>query len=238
MVPIRNPKSLAELVEEQCTRWKISQTLPSGADNHRGLILISRQAASIAPEVGKILSRQFTMDFHGDDILSEIAKQTHLSERIIRMLDEKGRSYAEEIIAAVEHRRGIPPEEYFKHLVRIILTIAQHRNCIVLGHGAPYILRDPAFLRVRFIAPQEVRATRMSEEHSLSLEEATRRIRIMDDEHKRFLRQYFHMEGEDDHYFDLVLNEAFIDVESAVHIVGSALVAKTRQYQTPRQEAV
>jgi Cytidylate kinase-like family len=225
MTLTHTPKYIEELVDKQCKRWELRPE-PSHENKQRPVIIIVQQAGSIGSEVAERLSEELKMDLHGDSILQEIARQAHLSERMVRTLDEKGRSYIEEIVANLTWEKTLPLWDYFKHLVRVIVTIGRHGNAIILGHGAPYILRDPDYLRVRFVAPLELRVRRMSKESNLSFEEARKRMKEVDADRRAYVRQYFHVDDDDNRYFDLVINSEFIDLHNAAEILKTALTGK------------
>lgn len=225
-----DPKKIGELVNDQCVRWdarnRMSQEL-RGGEIYRPVLILSGQVGTIARAVAKRLSEELHMDLFGEEILHAIAHEAHLSERIVRTMDERGRTYAEEILNRLMGKDGMSAEAYFRHLVRVIVTIGRHGNSVVLGHGAAYILRAPMNLHVRFVAPLNVRIRGMSEELGISAEEAHRRVKILDEERRDFVRQYFDADIDDVRYFDLVINHEFIDADMAARLVRDAFIGKS-----------
>ena len=225
----RDPKSIGQLVNDQCAKWeggmRTSQKLPRG-DIYRPVLLLSGQVGTIERAVAERLSAELHMDLFAEEILHAIAQEAHLSDRIVRTIDERGLTYAEEILNRLTGKNGMSPEAYFRHLVRVIVAIGRQGNSIVMGHGANYILQAPMNLRVRFVAPFHVRKRCMSEELGISAEEAGRRIKILDQERRDFVRQYFDTDIEDVRHFDLMINNEFIDTDTAVRIVKDAFLGR------------
>jgi cytidylate kinase len=232
-----DPKEIVELVDDQCVRWEKRNRMfqeSRGGDIQRPVLILSGEVGTRVKTVAERLSRELNMDLFGEEILHEIAREAHLSERIVRTMDERGWTYADEILKRLMGKEGMSAEDYFRHLVRVIVTIGRHGNSVILGHGAAYILRGPMNLHVRFVAPMNLRIQGLSEELGISAEEAHRRIRILDKERRDFAHQYFHTEIDDVRYFDLVINNEFIDTDMAVRLVKDAFVAKNWQWSNRR----
>lgn len=232
-----DPKEVVELVDDQCVRWEARNRMyreSPGGDTHRPVLILSGQVGTRARAVAERLSKELKMDLFGEEILHEIAREAHLSERIVRTMDERGWSYAEEILKRLMGKEGMSAEDYFRHLVRVIVTIGRHGKSIILGHGAAYILRGPMNLHVRFVAPADFRIKGLSEELGISAEEAGRRLKILDEERRDFARQYFHTDIDDLRYFDLVINNEFIGTDMAVRLVKDAFIAKNWEWSNRR----
>jgi len=231
------PTSIIQLVNDQCVKWEEKKRVPREEprkDGVRPVLILSGQVGSIAKTLAKRLSAELDMDLFAEEIIHAIAQEAHLSERVVRTMDERGLTYAEEILNRLTGKNGMSPEAYFRHLVRVIVAIGRHGNSIVLGHGAAYILRAPMNLHVRFIAPLNVRIRCMSEELGISAEEAGRRIKILDQERRDFVRQYFDTDIDDVRHFDLVINNEFIDADMAARLVKDAFIGRNWKWTNRR----
>jgi uncharacterized protein len=232
-----DPKSIGQLVNDQVVKWearnRVLQELPRG-EAYRPVLIISGQEGTIGRAVAKRLSAELGMDLFAEEIIHAIAQEAHLSDRIVRTMDERGWSYSEEILNRLTGKNGMSAEAYFRHLVSVIVTIGRHGNSIILGHGAAYILRAPMNVHVRFVAPLNTRTQSVCEELGIPAEEAERRIKILDQERRDFARQYFHADIEDVRYFDLVINNEFIDTDMAVRFVKDAFVVKNWNWANRR----
>ena len=71
--------------------------------------------------------------------------------------------------------RHITPDQYAEHLIRVVGAIGEHGNSVILGRGAGFILSPDRCLRVRCVAPLELRARRFAEENLIPVEDARRR---------------------------------------------------------------
>lgn len=225
----RDPRKMEELVNQQCARWEARNKMSQGSRSeeiHRPVLILSGNVGTGVRTVAKRLAAELNMDLFAEEIIHAIAQEAHLSDRVIRTMDERGWSYAQEIVKRVDGENGISSEAYFHHLVHVIVAIGRQGNGVVVGHGAAYVLRAPMNLRVRMIAPVEMRTERICGEFGISEEEAHRRIKILDKERADFVRQYFEADSDDVRHFDMVINNEFMDTDVIVGIVADAFMRK------------
>ena len=80
-------------------------------------------------------------------------------------------------------------------------------NCVLLGRGSNIILSDiPGVLKVRIIAPKDVRASRLVENEEITKSMADKFIEHNDQERTSYSRHFFNAEWGDAVNFDLVIN--------------------------------
>ena len=214
------PRSIKELVEERVKEWG---TVPHSEKKKRRkpLLLISREAGTIAEEVARRLSKELEMHLYDEDLVSRIAEDTHTSETIVRSLDEKGVSFIDDLLEGLAHE--LTSDEYAQDLFRTLGTIDWHGNGVILGRGAAFFLRGRNNLLVRFVAPQEERIKNVMATEGLNESEARARVEKLDKDRRAFVHKYFHEDIDDVKKFDLVFNSANMDVDTVVQILKVAL---------------
>lgn len=220
-------KSLSVLVEEQCKKWEAATT-KRGRDSLQPVVTISRQAGSIGRAVAKKLSEETGMPLYGISIINRVAEDAGVRETVVRTLDERSRTWLEELIAAWEGKENLVANEFFQSLVRIVGTVGRHGNAIILGRGGAYILPPPNNFRVRFIAPLADRVRSFTREFKISTEEAEKRIHAVDTDRKNFIRTHFGADLDDPLHYDLVINGQSISPGEAVAIIRGALAMKRK----------
>ena len=223
----RSPKSVKQLVEEQCLRWKETQKEKPKAERVP-IIAVSRQEGTLAGPVAKILAGKLKLDIYESRLIKEVADNTRLSEEVVKTLDEKSRTSVDDLFADLEDKLGMTSDGFFAHLVKVIGAIERHGAGIIIGRGASIILDRKKNLKVRFIAPLEMRIGNVAETLNLPIEEAEKHIRKVDANRRAFLRKYFNVSFEDVSYFDLVINNEFIDAETSAGIIEAAFEKKRR----------
>ena len=225
-----DPKTVEEIVEEQALSWEHRKRYPEQYP-HRPLIAISRQSGTIARTVAEELAKRNNMSLFDETLIEEVAKQAHVNERMVRTLDERESNFIQTMLYMVEDSHHLLSDDYFKALVQVITTIERHGNAIILGRGATYLFRQhedyARNLSVRIVAPLQERINRVSEERDLTRKEAEERIRNRDDGRKGFLRRYYSADERDLDNFDLVINNAFFDVNAAVELIETAYAHKS-----------
>ena len=232
-----DPKSLEELVDEQCLRWE-HKGKPAPGAARPPVIMICRQAGSLGRKTARKLAGELNMEMFGSNIIAAVAKEAGVSERLIRTLDEHGRSHLDDMLAWVEEQYGMISDDYFTALVKVLTTIYQHGNAIILGHGASQLFRDPRDLRVRFIAPEEMRIKNMMADFDLSEEEAGKRVSTTDADRKAYLHKYFNVTQGNETDYDLIINNAFFGIDDSVALIKEAFRRKNEKSSHTEKTAI
>ena len=78
-------------------------------------------------------------------------------------------------------------------------------------------------LRVRIIAPRKLRIKNVSQEFSITPEEAENRILKTESDRRAFVRKYFYSDISDPTNYDLVINTGALSIDAAVNAIQSVL---------------
>ena len=225
-VKSQSAQSVEQLVEEQFRKWQIRSKEESKKKPPPPVITVSREPGSEGHLVAMQLSKQLELDLFDSNIIHEVAKSANMSERVVMTLDEKGRSLLDELVQTLEGERHLWDHEYLNHLTRIIGTIGRHGRAVILGRGANFVLPSDKTLKVRIIAPQEMRIKNIARELGVSEKEAERRVINVESDRKAFVRKYFHVDCSDPIHYDLVLSTANLSIDAAVEIIKTTLQLK------------
>ncbi len=215
-VKIRDIES--KLVELQLDKWETQKPKPRKGP----VITVSRETGSGGSEVARILAKDLKMDLIGGGIISKVAESAKMSTKVVQTLDEKAISTLDSWIDSLFVSRHLWPDVYLRHLTKVIMTIGEHGNTIIVGRGAHFILPVQNTLRLRFVAPLEARIKRTMGVRDLTREEAIRFIQKKDAERTGFIRKYFHADAADPGHYDLVLNTETLGIEGAVRMIKDA----------------
>jgi cytidylate kinase len=226
VIPMSLPRSIERIVEDQSRRWAFggrgASDVPPGP-----LITISRQHGAGGREVARRVAERLGLDFFDRQIIGRIAESAHLSELVVRTLDERARKTLTDWLAGFMSEGHMSPGTYHEHLMRVIGTIAAHGNAVILGRGAHLILGRGRALRVLVVAPLAARLLEVGRRQGLSERDARSLILRVDAERRGFLAQHFHTDERDITAFDLVANTEALGVEGAVNAVCTAVAAMT-----------
>jgi cytidylate kinase len=111
-------------------------------------------------------------------------------------------------------------------LRQVVLTLGHHGDVVMLGRGAQYLLPSQCALRVRVVAPLELRVDRMAARAGLPLPQAQAQVEHFDAERAAFVRSCFQRDANSPLNYDLVLNTSEISPEGAAEVVLVALRRK------------
>ncbi len=103
-------------------------------------------------------------------------------------------------------------------------AVAEHAasgDLVYHGLAGQLLLRGaPAVLRVRLVAPLEMRARAVMDQHGLSRERAEEYIRHVDEDRSTWMRTIYGAEVNDPIHYDLILNLAQMSLETACTVVA------------------
>jgi cytidylate kinase len=97
---------------------------------------------------------------------------------------------------------------------------------VIVGRGADYVLPGQFGLRVRMVAPVEVRVRRIANEEGLSLKAGRAVVESSDRERKALARRHYHQDLRDPLNQDLTINTAELTIEAATDVVMTAVQRK------------
>jgi cytidylate kinase len=146
--------------------------------------------------------------------------------KIKYVFDNEQKGFIDDIFSAQLNKYYKSDRKIRNTINRVIRNIANEGYALIVGRGGVAITRDiPKSLHVSLEAPLAWRATRVSEKHELSLEEAVKYARDID--RKRLLfRESFQGKNNDYTEFDLTLNCMTLSVDEIVKIIVRAAEAK------------
>ncbi len=174
-----------------------------------GIVTVSRQLGSGGDIIAKLIAQSL-----GWNLLDNTA--------FAKAAEEFG--YVREELEHVDERKPGLIERFFRDsqllyhdIVRAIMfEYAIKGNCVLLGRGSNIILSDiPGVLKVRIIAPIDVRTSRLVENEEITKNMAEKFIEHNDQERTSYSRHFFNAEWGDAVNFDLVINTKNVSFEGS-----------------------
>ncbi|HKT10658.1 MAG TPA: cytidylate kinase-like family protein [Terriglobia bacterium] len=241
MVRPEHGTSLEQLVEQQIGRWELAIHRQAHRERPgRGklgrlyfgpYLLISREKGAGGRQVAALIGQRLTWHVFDRQIVDAIAERTRMRQQLVENLDEKTRGGLEEFIRQVLTRE-IGTTDYLLHLRQVLLTLGQQGDVVIVGRGAEYVLPAQFGVRVRMVAPSEIRIERIARRDGVTLEAAQALVAKVDQERKDFIRGQFQKDARDPMNYDLVINTAPLTAERTAEIVIAALKQKLGVLQT------
>jgi cytidylate kinase len=111
-------------------------------------------------------------------------------------------------------------EEAARAIGGIIRSIASRGDVMILGQGGQALLQgEPGVCHVLFVAPFQARVKRVAEWHRLSMRDAQRQVRGMDESRRDYLDRYHNVRWLDPLLYHLVINTGVMAAGDAAALV-------------------
>ena len=220
---ITKTRSVEQIIEEQMLKWQMTTKEITDKKIVLPVITVSREPGSGGRILSQALARKHGLDMFHQEVLHEMAASTKVSTAILETLDERGISVLEDSISALVHDRHLWPDRYLQHLMKVIGTIGKHGNAVIVGRGANFILAPEGRIRLRVVAPRDVRIAHVARDYDVSRDEAKRRIIRTESDRRAFIRKYFNADIADPQNYDLIINTEVLTIDTAVEVVGKAV---------------
>jgi CMP/dCMP kinase len=220
---------VVQIIEEQINAWRHSNTIASQRAPEKKsypLITISRefgaQGAVLAAHLGKMMG----FKVWDKDLLQAIAKEIGGGIRTIEVLDERRQQTVEDTVSGF--LMNIPTNmNYLRSLIRVIKTIDEYGNSIIVGRAANFICKNSKSLHIRVICPLNKRVLDYAKKMNLTQPEAREIIERKDREREDFVNQNFHKDINSPVNYDLILNSGGFTVDQMSSIILQAYENKT-----------
>jgi len=195
-------------------------------------IAISREAGANGAAVAAKLGERLGWPVYDRELLRHIAEEMGLSARLLESVDEKRVNWLMEYLQAFVTNEAFNTGAFLHNLSKVMLSLAAHGQCVIVGRGAAHFLPPETTLRVRLIAPLEDRIAVMEKRAGLRHDEAAQRVQETDRNRANFARDHFHKHLADPTNYDLILNTSRFTVEECAEVIEQAL--RRLQARKPR----
>jgi cytidylate kinase len=176
------------------------------------VITLSRELGSRGDEIAIEVARRLHLRIAGRDLINRAARQAGAPEVALAEIDELGLLGVKPSLAAQQLCQNTVSE--------IIQDLAKSEDLLLVGRGGQVVLAQfPGALHVRVIAPLARRSAMIEERCHVTPEVAAARIEASDRARAGYLLRHYGVHWEDPALYDLVLNMARLEVETAVGIV-------------------
>ncbi|MCX5831845.1 MAG: cytidylate kinase-like family protein [Deltaproteobacteria bacterium] len=220
---LKIPRSFNVLVEEQINKWRsVTAERDGEVKVYHPVITISREPGTGGTVIAKRLAEALGMDIMSNQIIHKVAESVQMSEKVVSSLDEKDVKKRDNWLTSLFESRHLWPDNYLRHLMKVISTIGRHGNAVILGRGANYILPLEETFRVRLVAPKEARIARVMASRGSSRKEAEEYITQTGSNRDAFIRKYFHTNIADPAHYDLVIDSSRLGIDGTIETIKAA----------------
>ena len=193
------------------------------------IITISRQFGSGGHTIGQMVAQRLGIPFYDDKLITEVAKQSGLSEEFIRENEEyasHSSSFLYQLAMSTAGTYGYPSvyQKLYEAQTKVIQDIADKEPCIIVGRCADYILRDREdCLHVFIHADNEHRAKRILEKYGTTDKTISQRIKDKDNRRRNYYRFHTDREWGVAANYNLALDSGVLGSELCVDLICRAM---------------
>jgi hypothetical protein len=189
-------------------------------------LLISREKGAGGSAVGHLAGKRLGWQVFDNEIVDAIAQKARVRRELIESLDERDRATIHDAVNRLLHPQPLDTSGYLTNLHEILFTLGHQGDVVIVGRGAQFVLPSEFGLRVRMIAPVDVRVQRIATGDNLSLKAARVAVENSDRERAALTRRHFGQNVLDPINQDLTINTAELTVEAATEVVLAGLQQK------------
>ena len=194
------------------------------------IITIGREFGSGGRELGRHLAEILGCAYYDREIITEIARRTSLSEKYIQHVTEQkpvipfpihtGRTFWAVI---PDYNQSVHQEQH-----KVIQEIAEKSDCVIVGRGADYILRESKPFRLFVYSDMESKTARCRKNESadyeageaLSDKELAKRIEQINKGRADYYAFYTGQKWGAKEYYDLLINTSGRDIRALAEVVA------------------
>ena len=142
------------------------------------IITIGRQFGSGGHEIGRKLAEKLGIDIYDKELLKLQAQHSGIAEKVLESYDESPTSsllysIVMDVYPSMNYVGTSLNQQVFQAQFDSISKLQEKGNCVIVGRGADYILRDyPNLVTVFIHADLMERAARVAEFEKVSVEKA------------------------------------------------------------------
>lgn len=223
--------AMAHLVEEQWNKWLLltQKKATPAVPEWFPVITISRQRGSGGGLLGQRVAERLGFVLFDSEIVDHVARSAAVDRMIVARLDEQSQRRIRQSAEKAIQRQAFSAESYMAHLTKTILAAGEKGRAVIVGRGAHLILPLERCVRIRTIAPLEIRVKRLCEATGTPREEAERIIADTDRQRSQFIEENFQQSDGDPLLYDLVINTGTISLDTATDLVVQLTEARFPQ---------
>jgi cytidylate kinase len=199
------------------------------------ILTVEREYGSGGPLIARRLAERLGWKLWDDELTAEIARVAKVDPKAVQRCDERKDSLLYrlfKVYARGSYERSLPlgdsgafdTDQMVAVLHKVIEDVAARGNCVIVGRGSPYILRNrPDAFHVFIYAPAEEKIRRLKS-IGQNEEEAAELVKEVDRDRASFIRRYFGKEWPYRPLYNVMINSQCGD-ELVVEMILDSIAA-------------
>jgi cytidylate kinase len=163
--------------------------------------------------IAQRVADEIKVELYDDERLQKEALASGLSKKDLKSLDEKAPGLLSRLL-------DLKPQTYQELMEAVVYEVAGRGEGIILGHGAPFLLRDfGCAFHISIHASLSSRITHLMESMNVERRTAEKMIQKSDSDRTGFMKFAFNMDLNDPSLYDLTINRDKLGLEGAVELI-------------------
>lgn len=182
------------------------------------VITVAREYGSGGRYVGRLIADKLGIKFYDKDFITELAKETGLSEDYIENQEQKRES-----LAGLNNGYyfGLDnADELFIQEAELIKKLSNKESCVIIGRCADFILKDKEnVIKVFVYSNKEDKVKRVTEIYGLDKAKAEKEIKRIDKLRANHYKHYTEKEWGNHTNYDICINSDTLGVEKSAELI-------------------
>ena len=180
--------------------------------------------------IAEELAKRLNFTLFDKNILITMANTAAVESKSLDTIEQQRPSGIQDFITSLMDKNYVYTGDYVGFLKQQVEIIGKLGRGVIVGRGANFILPPQDRFSIRVIAPLDTRIRNVSFRNGVSLTEARKRIKNREQRRKTFIRETFHEDIADIMHYDLIINTARMDLDTAVEsVIGAVIGSQTNR---------
>lgn len=200
------------------------------------VITISREFGSGGRTIGRLVAERLGYKFYDSEIIDRVIDESGLSREIVEKYDEYATHKSSFLYSIAINSANATGDSYHGtsfasqvHIaqIKVINEIANEGNCVIIGRGADYILRDrDDVLNVFIFADMKYKSERVLSHYGATEKKIEDRIKEKDTKRRVFYRSFAMREWGVYQNYHMMLDSSTVGEERCADIISEVASAK------------
>lgn len=187
-------------------------------------VTVSRQSGSKGNEIAQLLAERLDFQFISEAEIHRLAEDCDSDYK------DACSAYEQESFRSIIERFSFDRPAYRSLFEGLNYELASRGKVVMLGRGMQIVLKDiPGILHVRIVAPVDVKVKRIAETKGITESDALEFLQKQDSRRRHVFRSIYNYDPDDPMLYDLCLNTAYYNEESASEVLVTAFTGKDSQ---------
>lgn len=189
------------------------------------VITIAREYGSGGRYIGRLVADKLGIKFYDKDLVTELSKQTGLSEEYIENNEQKRNSL--DALNNGYYFNLSNSDDLFVKESELIKELAEKESCVIIGRCSDFILKDKEnVINIFVYSNMENKVKRAVEKYGISEKDAEKEIKNIDKMRSNHYKHYTGKKWGENCNYDMCINSDAFGVEKSADLICEMIMSK------------